>query len=79
MLATHRRSRYDEHWHTLATPIQSPKRTFGVAEPQHLFAQQLFSCGAVQDIADRFEGQNVLIVSHGEVRVAGTVRAICCC
>jgi len=32
----------------------------------------------VQDIADRFEGQNVLIVSHGEVRIAETVRATFC-
>ena len=26
-------------------------------------------CAALQDIADRFEGQHVLVVSHGEVRI----------
>ena len=29
------------------------------------------SHGTAQDIADRFEGQNVLVVSHGEVRIVG--------
>ena len=64
------------HPHKAPTAL-SVLRTDHCSRRSHL-CRTLSSHGVVQDIADRFEGQNVLVVSHGEVRIADAVRATRC-
>ena len=34
-----------------------------------VFLQMMLQRGCMQDIANRYEGQNILVISHGEVEL----------